>query len=561
MQKAEEEVHSALDALGPEDHDELFAAAEQFLAANDFRQAMGFLMLAVKADPSRLDTKRAFVRYSNAWFLQSYNPFMEEVLVECLKTDDLDCSSIRGIWYTLFLYHPVFSRFFGTQGRFEKHTLSSVKDLRPMLTPYFLLGLRKLLICNRDFEKFLMALRKMLLQDVSSDTPAFSAQDRLELAGAIACACAFTEYIFETDAAEDEKYLSLKKKIEADKSPKADEVAILACYESLHRLSSAAQVAASFKNDPHLSQVIRDQIELAEDLRKAESTIVALTAIDNAVSQKVRGQYEEFPYPRWRHVLKPIETPEVFESLPESGCKILVAGCGTGQEPVMFARRFPEAKVLAVDLSHASLSYGIYMAEKLGVKNVEFRHGDILNLGIISDKFDMVTSSGVLHHMEDPVKGWRVIMDLLKPGGHMLIGLYSKIARRFVLQAQDFIKQKGYTLDAAGMRSFRSEAHNLLKKNVFDGITNATDFYNLSMLRDLLFHVQEHDYDLPEIRKCLDELGLKFVKFNMDDPEVFSRYRAMFPQDLPNGTLENWDKFERQYPDTFRAMYQMWLKK
>ena len=42
-------------------------------------------------------------------------------------------------------------------------------------------------------------------------------------------------------------------------------------------------------------------------------------------------------------------------------------------------------------------------------------------------------------------------------------------------------------------------------------ITHSTNFYSLSMLRDLLFHVQEHQFTLPRIKDNLDELGLASV--------------------------------------------------
>ena len=44
------------------------------------------------------------------------------------------------------------------------------------------------------------------------------------------------------------------------------------------------------------------------------------------------------------------------------------------------------------------------------------------------EKFDIIESAGVLHHMSEPMTGWRVLTDLLKPSGLMRIGLYSELA-------------------------------------------------------------------------------------------------------------------------------------
>ena len=48
----------------------------------------------------------------------------------------------------------------------------------------------------------------------------------------------------------------------------------------------------------------------------------------------------------------------------------------------------------------------------------------------LKKKFDVIESSGVLHHMDDPFLGWSNLSDCLNKGGLMKISLYSKIARQ-----------------------------------------------------------------------------------------------------------------------------------
>ncbi len=561
MMQQTDEMKELISQLGPEHHEELYEAAENFLKDENYIQAMGHFLLAIKADPSVVKAKERFVKFSHTWFLQTYNPFVEEILILCLETEDLDCASLRGIWYTLFLYHPSYSRFFIKNGDFNAPELAKLRDLTPFRKPYFNLGMRKLIIYNREFEKFLMSLRRMLLQDILSSDPVFPAADRLAVAAGLACYCAYNEYIFETDPDEDEKWQGLKQKIEAADKPAPDEVAILACYEPLHHLQSAKRVADLYRNDPDLSQVVKEQIDLAHKLTEISKSIQSITEVDDEVSRKVRGQYEVFPYPRWRHILKPFADPLIYANLLDKPLKVLVAGCGTGHEPAMFATLLPKAQVLAVDLSRASLSYAIHRTGEMGIKNIEFRHGDILKLGVLQEKFDIIYSGGVLHHMQDPVKGWKVLVSLLKDDGFMQIGLYSKIARRHILKAQDFIKEHKYPLDAEGMKTFRREAHRLLDKKVYEGIQMTADYYNLSMLRDLLFHVQEHDLDVPALEKYINDVGLDFIKFHHRTGDVIEKYRKMFPRDPEGHVLRNWHAYEIANPDTFITMYQFWLKK
>ena len=66
-------------------------------------------------------------------------------------------------------------------------------------------------------------------------------------------------------------------------------------------------------------------------------------------------------------------------------------------------------------------------------------------------RFDVIECVGVLHHMEDPVAGWRVLRRLLEPGGYMKIGLYSERARRHIVAARAFLAARGDPPTPAGI--------------------------------------------------------------------------------------------------------------
>ena len=55
-------------------------------------------------------------------------------------------------------------------------------------------------------------------------------------------------------------------------------------------------------------------------------------------------------------------------------------------------------------------------------------------------------------------------------------------------------------------------------------LTKSNDFFSLSMLRDLIFHVQEHRFTLSQIKKCLNKLGLKFCGF--EDKVIISNFKS-----------------------------------
>lgn len=61
---------------------------------------------------------------------------------------------------------------------------------------------------------------------------------------------------------------------------------------------------------------------------------------------------------------------------------------------------------------------------------------------ILNKKFDIIESSGVLHHIKNPIDGLKVLTDILEPHGYLKLGLYSETARAGVTNIREFIKQK-----------------------------------------------------------------------------------------------------------------------
>ena len=81
--------------------------------------------------------------------------------------------------------------------------------------------------------------------------------------------------------------------------------------------------------------------------------------------------------------------------------------------------------------------------QELGIKNIEYMQGDILKLDQLDREFDIVECVGVLHHMDDPLAGWKVLVGMLRRGGLMKIGLYSEIARQNFALDDDGIGTEG----------------------------------------------------------------------------------------------------------------------
>lgn len=382
----------------------------------------------------------------------------------------------------------------------------------------------------------------------------------LPLLCAMSAQCFATEYVYlETDA-EKAAISRLEDELAAafnnNESVAPARVALLAAYRPLHRYSFAAAIGATEWPAP-LAAIVRQQIAEPMEEEQLRGSIPALTAIRDTVSQAVREQYEANPYPRWRGVARPRPAPVPGNSAPE----ILVAGCGTGQHSATTAMRYPGARILAVDLSLASLGFALRRTREMGLANLDYAQADILELGTLERRFDVIESAGVLHHLDDPLAGWRVLADLLKPGGLMLVALYSETARRPIVAAREFIAARGFTAAPQGIRRARHEIMTQMDDSVVRRLRTNRDFYSMSGCRDLLFHVQEHRFTIPRIAEALERLGLEFLGFDALSRDAAARFRARFPGDPQMRDLANWDAFERDNPDTFAGMYQFWLRK
>ena len=91
-------------------------------------------------------------------------------------------------------------------------------------------------------------------------------------------------------------------------------------------------------------------------------------------------------------------------------------------------------------------------------------------------------------------------------------------------------------------------------------LQNRSSFYSISECRDLCFHAQEHRFTINQLQETLKSNELEFLGFLLPK-QIKSVYEQYFPEDKKQTNLQNWEKFEEQYPTTFAGMYQFWVSK
>ena len=533
---------------------------------------------ALALDPELAGARPALASTLRGYVPQQYDPALASELLRLMRAPDVDSQDLAlAAASQVRARHRLPPRDDGPGGDDPLPVLPLARDdlLEELLT--------RNLNVDPDLEANLVALRRTLLFDESFtwEERTQAARSRVErLGAALALQCFANEYLFETSEAEENRVEALARDLTAPPPALALEAHArmtwlrLAMYRPLWRVEAARGLEPS--DESRLGGALARVVEhtLAEPLRERRlaENIPTAGPVHDPVSRRVRAQYETAPYPRWLHIAAPDRSP-VAESLRRrfahwnparafgAASRALVLGCGTGYEPIELALREPEFRVLAVDLSLASLAYATRMAESLEVRNIRFLHGDLLNLRDIDGRFDLVSASGVLHHLRDPLAGWEAAASRLSEGGLMRVGLYSGAARRSIAKAREIIRRRDIPATPAGMRAFRLS---LLRGDVdpeLEGLVRSPDLYSLSGLRDLLFHVEEHHFDLEGIASALSRLRLRFVGFEHEDPGTALRYARAHPDDPAQTSLANWAAFEAAHPETFNGMYQFWCEK
>lgn len=148
----------------------------------------------------------------------------------------------------------------------------------------------------------------------------------------------------------------------------------------------------------------------------------------HAVTNDVGQLYEMFPFPSPEVTTPPVDVvadqmPFLLGDNAFDGWRVLDAGCGTGHIMVALALRYPKSHFIGLDACERSLDVARRLAEHHRLGNVEFVQGGIPSLNL-SDRFDLITCYGVLHHMADPRAGLRWLAEHLTEDGLVHLWLY-----------------------------------------------------------------------------------------------------------------------------------------
>ncbi|HEX4637445.1 MAG TPA: methyltransferase domain-containing protein [Rhizomicrobium sp.] len=218
----------------------------------------------------------------------------------------------------------------------------------------------------------------------------------------------------------------------------------------------------------------------------------------------IREFYERAPFPGYRPrdnlgaLRKRAERSEfarLLDAAIPTDARILEIGCGTGQMSIFLASA--ERCVIGADVTRASLKLGAEAARRFGVTGVQFVETDLHHPGLRAGAFDVVYTSGVLHHTRDPLLSFQAILPLLRPGGLIVIGLYNSFAR-IPLQLRRIV---------ARLSSYRWIPFDpILRDRASEPARRE------AWIRDQYRHPEEHRHTAAEVRGWFARSGVEYVR-------------------------------------------------
>ncbi len=237
---------------------------------------------------------------------------------------------------------------------------------------------------------------------------------------------------------------------------------------------------------------------------EAYDGIPNLRIAEDARTGIVRRFYEESPFPGYppRDSLEWLRAraersafAQLLDRAIAGDARIADVGCGTGQMSLYLARA--HRMVIAADVSRPSLQLGAAAAKRFGLDRVQFVETDLQRSALRRGSFDVVYSSGVLHHTVDPRASFARIAGLVRPGGMIVLGLYNAFARiplRLRRLVARLSRYRWIPFDPV-LRDRRSEPAR-----------------RAAWLRDQYRHPEEHRHTLAEVQRWFAENGVEYVR-------------------------------------------------
>lgn len=242
------------------------------------------------------------------------------------------------------------------------------------------------------------------------------------------------------------------------------------------------------------------------------------------VTAEIRAMYERFPYPSGAPVNRLGSDVDLILSHGAQAPtltgprQVLDAGCGRALGLIGAATLQPEVQFTGIDINRVALAESRTAIQQRGLTNIKLQEIDLMTLEGLEAPgggFDVIHSSGVLHHMSDPAASLALLRENLAPHGMLNLMVYARNGRDPLLKtaaAIDVLFPDGTPLNervalARQVAIFGAE-HLLRGTRLAD--TGEVDDVELV---DRVLNVNETSYDIPDMWELIEAAGLRFIRW------------------------------------------------
>lgn len=251
-----------------------------------------------------------------------------------------------------------------------------------------------------------------------------------------------------------------------------------------------------------------------------------------SVSAAVAKLYDTYPFPpeplldepppgyNWRWDWQAAYNFCTGQKPQKQDIRILDAGCGSGVSTEYLVHLNPQAQVVGIDISEGTLAVAKERCQRSKADRVQFRQLSLYDADQIEGEFDLINSVGVLHHLDDPIRGIQALAKKLAPGGLMHIFVYGELGRWEISLMQRAIAllqndKVGDYRDGVevGRKLFSAlpENNRIVKREKERwSMENQRD----ECFADMYVHPQEIDYNIETLFELIDASGLDFLGFS-----------------------------------------------
>lgn len=191
---------------------------------------------------------------------------------------------------------------------------------------------------------------------------------------------------------------------------------------------------------------------------------------------------------------------EASKRIVPHAVNLLDIGCGAGNYTLMMLSKIPDLNCTLVDLSKPMLDKAFERVSQKTKKQVTILQGDIREVDLNENHFDIILAGAVLHHLRDD-KDWETTFEklfkLLKPGGCLMIS--DLITQDTQLITEYTWERYGDYLEGLGGKAYR--------QNVFDYIAKEDSPRSMNYQLDLMKHVGFSKVEILHKNMCFGAFG------------------------------------------------------